>query len=813
MQIGLQDYATKPLQGIQKTVTQTADIGRESWESIAGGAAGLVASGFAIQQALMPAIEMDRVLGEVKALGVMDDDLQSLQKTALDFSTKYGQSATEFVNHSGLMLDALGEMSGDVLADVTQNSATLAVAMKSDADTVSNYMKTVYGNYKSDAEAMGKGQFTAVVAGMTAEAKNLYGIGMSEIEGMVDGMHSLTSSLGVDFSEQLAVFGVLRGQMSEGDAVTQYTNYLEGVAGAQEKLGISFTNTEGKLLPMVDVLGKIEALTSGMSGLEARAFLDDAGLGDGSLMLMSLIKEKAQFQQGLTRFNAVQGVAPASDMAGTMTDQWERLEASWFAVRAGAFGLILPAINGVVGAMADGLATVTHWTEAFPTLTSYLGYASLVIIGGAAVYGAYSLAMGTSKLAMQALKVPLLLTKTSVLKVSGAYTKAKWSLWAFNYSLLKQGVYVKGASLANKAYAVSTFLVDKALMAASGGLKAFGLTALKSTAMMLANPLFWIPAAIVAVGVAAYALITHWDALVSALSDWYVFQQLGVLVNELSHYFEVGFAYIGTVWDDVTDSIASNPVFQMVVSELDWFMSRASGVFQGMVLVGKGAWKLLGAAVQWFITPFLAAWDVGRGFMAFLKDGPEAAMQIWGNIPARFGAIWQQVGDGFGLVYDGICLFVDAGLDVLQMLGSPFLWLQDLGLSLFDGLVQGWAQFSEYLASMSPFDVVGDGIDFLIDKINLLPGIHIGSDVDSPVLPSHQAIEDERRRTERNRPISNYLNGGKGTSPNVFGYLGQMAGNTHTDNSKTQHVGDVYITQQQPFTRSELSEWMELDTP
>ncbi|MBO0180309.1 phage tail tape measure protein, partial [Vibrio parahaemolyticus] len=69
MQIGLQDYATKPLKGIQKTVTQTADVSRQSWEQMAGGAASALGSGFAIKQALMPAIEMDRVLGEVKSLG------------------------------------------------------------------------------------------------------------------------------------------------------------------------------------------------------------------------------------------------------------------------------------------------------------------------------------------------------------------------------------------------------------------------------------------------------------------------------------------------------------------------------------------------------------------------------------------------------------------------------------------------------------------------------------------------------------------------------------------------------------------------
>ncbi|CAE6928827.1 hypothetical protein ACOMICROBIO_GDFFDHBD_02463 [Vibrio sp. B1REV9] len=363
MQIGLQDYVTQPLKGIQRTVTQTADTSRQAWEQIGGGAAGLFAGGFAIKEALMPALEMDRALGGVKSLGVMDAELAVLKQSALSFSSEYGTSATDFVNHSALMVNAFGKMSGDTLAEVTASSSTLASAMKSDAETVSKYMKTVYGNYKTEADAMGKGQFSALIAGMTAEANNLYGIGMDEVEAMMDGMHSLTSTLGVDLSEQLAVFGMLRGQMSDGDAVTQYTNFLEGAAAAQDKLGVSFTDSAGNLLPMIDILNNVESLIGGMTGLEARTLLDGAGLGDGSLMLINLLKERDRFAQGLGQLNSVSGLDPAMAKAEAMIDQQERLSASWYAIRAGAFGLVLPAINTVAGAMADGLTTLLGYTQ------------------------------------------------------------------------------------------------------------------------------------------------------------------------------------------------------------------------------------------------------------------------------------------------------------------------------------------------------------------------------------------------------------------------------------------------------------------
>ncbi|MCC3836741.1 phage tail tape measure protein, partial [Vibrio parahaemolyticus] len=101
-------------------------------------AASMLGSGFAIKQALMPAIEMDRVLGEVKSLGVIDADLKTLQQTALDFSSTYGKSATELVGAAYDIKSAMGDMSGADLAGVTESSAILAAATKADTATITS---------------------------------------------------------------------------------------------------------------------------------------------------------------------------------------------------------------------------------------------------------------------------------------------------------------------------------------------------------------------------------------------------------------------------------------------------------------------------------------------------------------------------------------------------------------------------------------------------------------------------------------------------------------------------------------------------
>ena len=62
-------------------------------------------------------------------------------------------------------------------------------------------------------------------------------------------------------------------------------------------------------------------------------------------------------------------------------------------------------------------------------------------------------------------------------------------------------------------------------------------------------------------------------------------------------------------------------------------------------------------------------------------------------------------------------------------------------------------------------------------------------------------------------PISQYLNGGSERKANMSEQLKMLTTAGNTDNSRTQHMGDVYITQEQPFTRDQLSEWNEMDAP
>ena len=257
MHVALVDQITKPLQGITKEVQSSMEAGKQGMQNMATGGAGLVATGFAIQNALMPAIEMDRKLGEVKSLGVLDEDLAKLSRTALYTSVQYGKSATEMVGAAYEIKSAFGSIDGDSLADITKSSAVLAAATKADTATITNYMGTMYGIFKNSADAMGVGEWSKQVAGMTAQSVEMFkttGAGMSSAFTSVG---ANATAAGIAMEEQMAILGTLQATMSGSEAGTKY-RVLRRCCESTDELGLSFTDSHGNMLPMLDILERLK---------------------------------------------------------------------------------------------------------------------------------------------------------------------------------------------------------------------------------------------------------------------------------------------------------------------------------------------------------------------------------------------------------------------------------------------------------------------------------------------------------------------------------------------------------------------------
>ena len=471
MVLGLVDQVTAPLRGISNEITGAMDTAKSGMQDMVTGGAGLVATGFAIQNALMPAIEMDRKLGEVKSLGVLDEDLAKLSRTALYTSVQYGKSATDMVGAAYDIKSAFGSIDGDSLADITKSSAVLAAATKADTATITDYMGTMYGVFKNSADEMGLGEWSKQVAGMTAQSVEMFkttGAGMSSAFTSVG---ANATSAGVAMEEQMAILGTLQSTMSGSEAGTKYKSFLAGVGGAQDKLNLSFVDAQGKMLPMLDILDKLKGKFGDTLDVAESDALKTAFGSEEAVSLIKLLMADTQgLASSMETLGNVKGMGKAEQMASAMTDQWERLEAAWFAVRAAVFGAILPSINAVVGSIADGIVYITAWTDEFPLLAELMGYGAIAAISLGGVVASLSMAMGIAKM------------------MSGG--------WAVTMAGLNS--VLKLLRIQAIAATASAWLFNAALWA---------------------NPITWVVAGVVALIAAVGAMIYWWDEIKASFAD------------------------------------------------------------------------------------------------------------------------------------------------------------------------------------------------------------------------------------------------------------------------------------------------------
>lgn len=550
--VGLVDKVTKPIQGINDQIRQTGDLGRKSMERIVGGVAGLVASGAALHQALMPAIETDRALSEVKSLGVVQADLDQLSKTATEFSIKFGKSSTEFIGAAYDIKSAMGDLSGEELAGITESSAVLAAATKADTGTITDYMGTMYGVFKTNADAMGKDNFAAMVAGQTAQAVESFKTTGAEMSAAFTSVGAAGTAAGASMHEQMAILGTLQSTMSGSEAGTKYKSFLSGIAGAQDKLNMSFVDGNGNALGMIDILQKLkdqfgDTLTVAESDALKKAF--------GSDEAVALIKQMLPDVDGLAAsiHNVGQqtGMDKATEMAGAMTNQWDRLGAVWFALRAGAGASILPTIQELVGSIVDAMAVLVEWTHMFPHLTEVVTWVIVGLAGLTAVAASWSIIMGIAG---------------SMSLFFGSSMSAM--IWVMKLLRLNF-ILIKTAQLA--------WLVIQGIAAAGTFLLTGAFSALGVAMAFVFSPFFLIVAALALLAIGAVWLARNWDMVKATLIEMPFVQ---VLIG--------AFNGIAAGWKSFMDMLGNINPIDMLGSAIDWLIDKLN-MIPGINIKTSGA--------------------------------------------------------------------------------------------------------------------------------------------------------------------------------------------------------------------------------
>lgn len=526
--LSLIDKFTRPLKVAQNSAVQFADKSVQAFKRIGIGGAALYAVGQSIGGMLAPAFDMFNALREQSARGIDSGVLKSVQRDALAFSATYGTVATDFVNSTAEINSAIAGLTGQELPKITRVANLMAFEMKTSTAETSEFMRQMFGNFRSDADAMGKVQFAEQLAGKMTMMRQQFGLELGMVKDLMEGARGAGTNYGIGMDEQLAVLGELSRTLGS-EASGAYEGFVTSALEGAKKLGLSFTDTNGKMLSMPEMLTKLQGKygESLEGNLKAQKELDDA-FGSSSAVVKQLYGNVAVLQRNITILGGADGLKRTEEAAAKLVKPMDRFMAIIRAIQI-AIGLTLvPVLNPLLDWAAQMGQTFARWMQLFPNIARVVGYAAMAVLGFAAVGATLNIIMGVS-----------------------AFVLAGWSI---------------------------------ALKVATGVLKVLRMVAMLTGAAInfMSWPVLLVVGAIALLVAGCYLLVKHWDTVKAAVMNTAAFQAVAQVVEWLAGVFSAAWQYIADGWNSFIALLTG-------FSPAD----ALSGVASGIMNLFDGIWQAI----------------------------------------------------------------------------------------------------------------------------------------------------------------------------------------------------------------------------
>lgn len=552
--LSLTDKVTAPLGKVKMGFADLADQSEKNIKTIGLGMGGLTAAVVGIQQSMEPALEVNRALGDIRSLGVAEDALTALNSKSLEFAVNYGENAQEFVASAYQIDGAIKGLAGSQLATFTNASNLVAKATKTDAATMGEYVGTLYNLQKSQADAMGKGAWVEKLGGQTALAVQLFRTSGAAMKDAFKEAGAIATTAGVDLAEQMAVIGTLSSTMEGGDAGGRYKAFFENIGAASEKLGMKFTDQQGKVLPMLSILDKLQGKFGDLTSASAGAKLMEAFGGEGAQVIGALAKDTGRLRDGLDQLGKVRGLEKAEQMAQAMVDPWQQW-ASLVEVMRVVFGQVLiPVITPFMNKMVDIGKTLVRWSQLFPNITRVIGITALTIMTIIGAMSLLTMVVGIARMTWLGL-----VTVWKVVQMLNLRTVAGFILQKLAILAYMAVIYTLSAGLA---------LIRGAMLLWQGAIWLVN-------AAILANPIVWIVIGVIALVAAVAAAVFYWDEWTTALLNSEAFKWVSEQFQKLADWFNSMGGWSGmarAAWDSIVS------VFQKAVNGLIELLNSIPGV-------------------------------------------------------------------------------------------------------------------------------------------------------------------------------------------------------------------------------------------
>lgn len=252
----------------------------------------------------------------------------------------------------------------------------------------------------------------------------------------------------------------------------------------------------------------------------------------------------------------------AQEMAERMAAPWERIKATFYAMRVAIGNTLIPILSPLMNKIAAVGAKFARWLDMFPNIARWLGYITLAVLSFGLVGAATNIVMGVFGFTMMGL--------TGIAKVLGGAWKALlWTLNMLRPSLLTTRIGLAALWVQSKLLALWSGVCRVALVAWNAVLGAGAIamriygaaTMFAGVAMqILTSPITLIIAALALLAVGVWYVVTHWDELTAALMDTKAFEWVMNVARQVGQVFT-------DVWASITEGFTS--AYDWIVEKLN----------------------------------------------------------------------------------------------------------------------------------------------------------------------------------------------------------------------------------------------------
>lgn len=587
---------------------------------------------------------MQRVAAVSGATGSEMEEMTELAKelgSSTQFSASQAAEGMQFLSMAGF--DTKETMSA--LPGVLDLAAAGATDLGSAADTASN----ILSGYGMEASEVGE------VNDVLAKTFSSTNTDLSMLGESFKVVAPIANDAGLAFEETSAAIGLLGNAGIQGSeagtalrsSISRLLNPTDEVSSALSGLGVSVTDAQGELLPLVDIVGQLEDAGADTADLMT-IFGEEAGPA-----MASLVGEGSDALKGLTGDLQNAG-GTASEIAET---QMEGFNGGVKELKSALQSLAIEvADSGLLDWATQLTEKVTSWVQSASQAHPWLLKLGVILGVVAAVVGPLLIVIGALISAIGAIGAVM----TPVVGVVAAVVAGIAALGAALVLAWKRSEQFRGA-----------------VMGAWDGIKA-GWNALWKGALK--------PGIDALVGIwkrvwptIKQTALSAWDAVMAKFEE--IRPKFQRIFDRIATIVKIAVAIIQSVWDDHGDTVMSVISFIQNV-----FVARLKGAFQIITSVIKGVWQIITGI-------FSGALDVISGLLdVFIGLFTGDWRRMWDGVKRIFSGVWtavKSIFQGAVTILKGIVSGLITGIV------KPFKWLWNwlVGNSLIPDLVNsilGW---------------------------------------------------------------------------------------------------------------------------